>query len=65
MKKKQPEMCEDFVSSQKKLLSLSSKSQQKIVENEDHFFPIKKPNIVTEELLDFFDTLQADSLLEK
>lgn len=61
MKRKQAEMYQCFVNSQKDLLKLSSRSRQKVVENADHFFPIKKPNIVTEELLDFIDTLMSGS----
>ncbi|WP_176762054.1 alpha/beta fold hydrolase [Natronincola ferrireducens] len=57
MKKKQAEIYQYFVNSQKELLTLSSKSRQKIIENADHFFPIKKPDIVIEELLNFLDTL--------
>jgi alpha/beta superfamily hydrolase len=55
MKKKQAEMYQYFVNSQKELLALSSNSRQKIIEDADHFFPIKKPEIVTEELLSFFE----------
>ncbi len=57
MKKKQAEMYQYFVSSQKELLALSTNSQQKIIEDAGHFFPIKKPDIVAEELLAFLAAL--------
>lgn len=58
MKRKQAEMYRHLANSQAELLALSSKSQQKIVKDADHFFPIKRPDVVTEELLSFFATLQ-------
>ncbi len=60
MKKKQPETYNHFADSQKELSTLSQNSKQKIIENADHFFPIKKPEIVIEELKDFFDKIEAD-----
>ena len=60
MKKKQPETYNHFADSQKELSTLSQNSSQKIIENADHFFPIKKPEIVIEELMDFFDKIEAD-----
>jgi len=62
MKKKQPETYNHFAESQKELSNLSQNSRQKIIENADHFFPIKKPEIVIEELQDFFDKIEADIL---
>jgi len=58
MKKKQPEMYRYFAGSQKELQLLSSKSRQKIISDADHFFPIKKPDIVSEELVAFLADLQ-------
>jgi len=62
MKKKQPETYNHFADSQKELSTLSQNSRQKIIENADHFFPIKKPEIVIEELMDFFDKIEENIL---
>ena len=62
MKKKQPETYNYFADSQKELLTLSIRSRQIIIKDADHFFPIKMPDIIIEELQNFFDLLQADSL---
>lgn len=59
LKKKQPEMYQDFVNSQTDLLALSTRSQQKIIEDADHFFPIKMPDVVTDELQSFLDAYAA------
>ncbi len=58
MQKKQPEVYQYFANSQTELLSLSSESRQKIIQDADHYFPIKKPDVVTEEVLSFFDELR-------
>jgi pimeloyl-ACP methyl ester carboxylesterase len=59
LKKKQPEMYQDFVNSQTDLLALSTRSQQKIIKDADHFFPIKMPDVVTDELQSFLDAYAA------
>ena len=65
MKKKQPETYNYFADSQKELSNLSINSDQKIIENADHFFPIKMPEIVIEELQNFFEKIQADILADQ
>jgi alpha/beta superfamily hydrolase len=64
LKEKQPEMYQDFVNSQTDLLALSTRSQQKIIEDADHFFPIKRPDVVTDELQSFLYTCASKNLEE-
>ena len=59
MQKKQAEMYQYIVDSQVELLALSSRSRQKIVKDGDHFFLVKKPDVVIEELLSFFADLRS------
>lgn len=58
MKNKKEKLYQDFANSQNDLLKLSSNSQQKIIKDADHFFLIKKPDVVVEELENFLNVVQ-------
>ncbi len=57
MKQKQKKLYQDFENSQNDLLKLSSNSRQIIINDADHLFLIKKPNVVIKELQNFLNDI--------
>jgi len=58
-------MRQDWIDCQERLLALSTNSKRKLLKGTDHMFPIKQPEIVTEEISWFMDNMLSSQVPEE